>query len=67
MNGDEAAAPAVAGSIEVQTINATEVILDQSIADADANHCIAILFGTRGAPAPAGGLVPSLGLLGVGQ
>lgn len=47
MRGDEAASPVLDGSIEIQTINATQVILNQSVADPVAAHCIAILFGTR--------------------
>ena len=66
MRGDEAASPALAGSIDVTAIGATTVTLNQSVADPTAAHCIAILFGTRGA-VPATGLVPNMRLLGVGQ
>ncbi len=55
MRGDEAAAPVIAESIEVTTIGATTVTLTQSVAAAVAEHCIAILFGTRAAPAPPSG------------
>lgn len=48
MKGDEAASPALDGSIEIQEINSTQVILNQSNPDAIAGHCIAILFGARG-------------------
>lgn len=65
MRGDEAASPAIDGSIEVTAIGATTVTLTQSVADPAAAQCIAILFGVRAA-APSG-LVPSLALLGVGQ
>jgi hypothetical protein len=66
MRGDEVASPAIDGSIEVTAIGPTTVTLTQSIADPTAAQCIAILFGTRGQVAVTG-LVPSLGLLGVGQ
>ncbi len=65
MRGDEAASPAIDGSIEVTAIGPTTVTLTQSIADPTPAHCIAILFGARGV-APTG-FVPSLSLLGVGQ
>ncbi len=55
MRGDEAASPALAESIEVTTIGATTVTLTQSVAAAVAEHCIAVLFGTRAAVAAGGG------------